>query len=81
MLALAKMTTVYEVDVSSEEAFTAKNEPVDARDFIELQEITGEAAGSSSLRDLLRPNYFVIMGPDTSDMRSPGTLDIMIATI
>ena len=32
----AHETTFYELDLSSQEAFTAKNEPVDERDFTEF---------------------------------------------
>ena len=81
----ARETIFYECDISSEDYFTGKNEPVDDRDFTEFEESAVEAAGlqSSSLRDVLRPpkKYFAIVGPDTRDLGSLQRLNFMVATI
>ena len=81
----ARETIFYECDISSEDYFTGKNEPVDDRDFTEFEESAVQAAGlqSSSLRDVLRPpkKYFAIVGPDTTDLGSLQRLNFMVATI
>ena len=78
----AKETIFYELELS-QDTLSVKNEPQDAIDFCEYEDMSGLENLSSSLRDVLRPSkrYFAVIGPDMTDLGSLKDLDVKIATI
>ena len=68
--------TFYELNLN-EEALSVRNEPVDHLDFHEFENMEDESL-PSSMRDVIRPpkRYFVVLGPDQTNLSSIKHLDI-----
>ena len=71
-----RKVTFYELDLS-EEALSIQNEPVDHLDFHEYENMEDESL-PSSMRDVIRApkRYFVVLGPDQTNLSSIKHLDI-----
>ncbi len=71
-----RKVTFYELNLS-EEALSVQNEPIDHLDFHEHENMEGENI-PSSMRDVIRPpkRYFVVLGPDQSNLTDIKHLDM-----